>query len=121
MADCPGFEATMRATSDRRYQASAPIAAPVTVAFGSRDRILPRRQARYLAELPPGRAVVALPGCGHVPMADDPVAVAALIRSCCADQDEVRCARHGAAGNGSAKYCVSCTTRPSSNSMMLTE
>lgn len=30
-------------------------------------------------------------------------------------------ARQGAAGNGSAKYCVSCATKPRANSMMLTE
>jgi pimeloyl-ACP methyl ester carboxylesterase len=79
MGTCPGFPATMRATEPRGYLAGPPIDAPVTVAFGSRDHLL-RSRSRRLDELPPGTRVVALPGCGHVPMADDPGAVAALIR-----------------------------------------
>lgn len=76
---CPGFDATLKATARRRYLAAAPIAAPVTVAFGSRDRLLLRHQSRHLGQLPPGTRVGALPRCGHVPMADDPSAVTALI------------------------------------------
>ncbi|MFD0854205.1 alpha/beta fold hydrolase, partial [Actinomadura adrarensis] len=51
---------------------------PTTVAFGSRDLVLVRR-SRRLDELPPGTRVGKLPGCGHVPMSDDPEAVTALI------------------------------------------
>jgi pimeloyl-ACP methyl ester carboxylesterase len=79
MGACPGFDATAAATAPRRYLATTPITAPVTVAFGSRDRLLLRRQSRYPFQLPPGTRVEALPGCGHVPMADDPGAVTALI------------------------------------------
>ena len=79
MADCPGFEATIKATEPRCYRARAPIDAPVTVAFGSRDLLLLPHQSRHLGELPPGTHVAELAGCGHVPMADRPVAVAALI------------------------------------------
>ena len=79
MGTSPGVEATLRATATRRYLATAPICAPVTVAFGSRDRLLLRRQSRHLDQLPPGSRVEVLPGCGHVPIADDPEAVAALI------------------------------------------
>jgi pimeloyl-ACP methyl ester carboxylesterase len=79
MGTSPGFDATLRATATRRYLATAPVSAPVTVAFGSRDRLLLRRQSRHLDQLPPGTRVQVLPGCGHVPMADDPDAVAALI------------------------------------------
>lgn len=86
---CPGFEAALAGTARRRYLATvpaastpnapgAPIAAPVTVAFGSRDLLL-RRGSRRLDQLPPHTQAEALPGCGHVPMADDPAAVAALI------------------------------------------
>jgi pimeloyl-ACP methyl ester carboxylesterase len=78
MGSCPGFGAVMRATS-RRYLATAPISAPVTVAFGSRDRLLLRYQSRHVDQLPPGTRVERLPGCGHVPMADDPAAVTAVI------------------------------------------
>jgi len=79
MGTCPGFDATLAATARRRYLAAGPIGAPVTVAFGSRDILLLRRQARHLGQLPPGTKAETLPGCGHVPMADDPAVVAALI------------------------------------------
>jgi pimeloyl-ACP methyl ester carboxylesterase len=79
MGTCPGFDATLKATATRRYVATAPISAPVTVAFGSRDRLLLRHQSRHLDQLPPGTRVEAMPGCGHVPMADDPGAVTAVI------------------------------------------
>ena len=75
---CPGFEAALAGTARRRYLATTPIAAPVTVAFGSRDLLL-RHGSRQLDQLPPQTRAEALPGCGHVPMADDPAAVAALI------------------------------------------
>ena len=79
MGTCPGFEATLAATARRRFLATTPIGAPVTVAFGSRDVLLLPRQSRHLDQLPAGTKAEALPGCGHVPMADDPVAVAELI------------------------------------------
>jgi pimeloyl-ACP methyl ester carboxylesterase len=81
MATCPGFESALHATARRRYVASAPIGCPVTVAFGSRDWLLRPRQSRHLDELPALSRVAVLPRCGHVPMADDPAAVAALITS----------------------------------------
>jgi pimeloyl-ACP methyl ester carboxylesterase len=76
---CPGFYATLKATGPRRYLSGATIDAPVTVAFGSRDRLLRRHQSRHLDQLPPGTRLVTLPGCGHVPMADDPRSVTGLI------------------------------------------
>jgi pimeloyl-ACP methyl ester carboxylesterase len=79
MGTCPGFDATLRATARRRYQSGPPISAPVTVAFGSRDLLLLPRQSRHLDELPAGTRTGSLPGCGHVPMADNPPAVVALI------------------------------------------
>lgn len=79
MGTCPGFDATLKATVRRRFLATVPIGAPVTVAFGSRDLLLLRHQSRHLDQLPPGTQVDVLPGCGHVPMADHPGAVSALI------------------------------------------
>ena len=79
MGTCPGFDAVLRATAERRYRSGTPITAPVTVAFGSRDLLLLPRQSRHLDELPAGTRRVALPGCGHVPMADRPVEVAAVV------------------------------------------
>jgi pimeloyl-ACP methyl ester carboxylesterase len=77
MGTCPGFDATMKASATG-YRSGPPIDAPATLAFGSRDHLL-RRRSRQLGELPPGTRRAALPHCGHVPMADDPPAVAALI------------------------------------------
>jgi pimeloyl-ACP methyl ester carboxylesterase len=79
MGTCPGFAATMKATEQGYRSGGAAIDAPVTVAFGSRDLLLLPRRSRHLDELPPGTRVGALPGCGHVPMADDPHAVTAFI------------------------------------------
>ena len=79
LGTCPGFDATLKATATRRFLASAPIGAPVTVAFGSRDVLLLRHQSRHLDQLPPGTELKVLPGCGHVPMSDNPEAVTALI------------------------------------------
>ena len=78
MGTCPGFDATFASTLNRHYVPGAPIDAPVTVAFGGRDRLL-LRGSRRLDELPAGTHVGALPGCGHVPMTDDRAAVTALI------------------------------------------
>lgn len=52
---------------------------PVTVAWGTRDRILLRRQGIRAKRLIPEARLVRLPGCGHVPMNDDPALVARVI------------------------------------------
>jgi len=75
----PGFEATLKATLPRHYVSRSAIHAPVTVAFGGRDVLLLPWQSRHLDELPSDVVVRTLPGCGHIPMADDPAAVVALI------------------------------------------
>jgi pimeloyl-ACP methyl ester carboxylesterase len=79
MGTCPGFEATMRAARPIHYRATSPVDAPISVAFGSRDFILLASLSRHVEQLPPGAKVTSLPGCGHVPMPDDPDAVAAFI------------------------------------------
>ena len=48
------------------------IACPFTVAWGSRDVLLPPRQAQRWARLIEDARMVWLPGLGHAPMADDP-------------------------------------------------
>jgi pimeloyl-ACP methyl ester carboxylesterase len=72
------FEAVFAATRHRHYVAGPVHDVPVTVAFGSRDHVL-LRDSRHLGELPPDTVAAALPGCGHVAMADDPAAVVELI------------------------------------------
>jgi pimeloyl-ACP methyl ester carboxylesterase len=76
---CPGFDATLKATARRRIHGAQQVTAPVTVAFGSRDAVLLRRQSRHLGELPPDTRSRTLPGCGHLPMIDDPAQVTDLI------------------------------------------
>jgi pimeloyl-ACP methyl ester carboxylesterase len=74
-----GFGAALQGTADIHYEATRPITAPVTVAFGSRDHLLLPHQSRVLTELPPGTVVGRLPGVGHVPAAVDAPAVLALV------------------------------------------
>lgn len=52
---------------------------PVTIAWGSRDRLLLRRQGVRAKSVIPAARLVRLPGCGHVPMNDDPALVARVI------------------------------------------
>ena len=53
MGTCPGFEAALAATARRRFLATAPIGAPVTLAFGSRDiLLLPRNPATWTSFRP---------------------------------------------------------------------
>ena len=79
MASAPGFRETLRALERQRFTDGAAITVPVTVAFGTRDRVLLPVVARRRGQLPAQTRWVRLRGCGHVPMFDDPEAVAALL------------------------------------------
>ncbi|WTY39646.1 alpha/beta fold hydrolase [Nocardia salmonicida] len=52
---------------------------PITVAFGTKDRMLRPRGYRYPDALPAHTRWVSLPGCGHMPMWDDPALIARTI------------------------------------------
>jgi pimeloyl-ACP methyl ester carboxylesterase len=52
---------------------------PVTIAWGSKDRLLNRRQALVARVQLPQARFIRLPGCGHVPMTDDPELVARVL------------------------------------------
>ena len=52
---------------------------PITVAFGTKDRMLRPRGYRLPDELPLHTRWVTLPGCGHTPMWDDPELIARTI------------------------------------------
>ncbi|MGA3524868.1 alpha/beta fold hydrolase [Melissospora conviva] len=69
----------MIAKAGRGYAFSGVPAVPVTVAWGTRDRILPYRQSRQARTRLPQARHVDLTGCGHVPMHDDPELVASVI------------------------------------------
>jgi pimeloyl-ACP methyl ester carboxylesterase len=72
-----GFNAVARAARDYRFQGSPSV--PVTVAWGAKDRVLRPHQAERAKQHLPSARHVLLPACGHVPMSDDPEAVATLI------------------------------------------
>jgi pimeloyl-ACP methyl ester carboxylesterase len=79
-ATAPGFDATLPHTRRYAFHDGAQLRVPVTIAWGTRDRLLlPRQAERARAALPQARHVP-LPGCGHVPMRDDPDGIAALLR-----------------------------------------
>jgi pimeloyl-ACP methyl ester carboxylesterase len=67
------------ARAGRNYVYEGKPAVPVTVAWGSRDRILSPRMAAVARERLPEATHVDLPDCGHVPMGDDPDLVASVI------------------------------------------
>lgn len=74
----PGFAAARAAFAGHRFgPAYSDIS--VTVAWGSRDAVLPAFQARRAAVALPAAHHVRLPGCGHLPFSDDPRACAELI------------------------------------------
>lgn len=76
LAGSPGFEATF--DHSRSPLSARHITVPVTVAFGDRDWILPKR-SRCRDGLPPHATWIEKPTWGHVPMLVDPAGVARLI------------------------------------------
>ncbi|WP_175409439.1 alpha/beta fold hydrolase [Streptomyces sp. TRM64462] len=73
-----GFEPTLATQRDVLFLDDIPDV-PVTIAWGTRDRLLLRRQGVRAKRAVPGARLVRLPGCGHVPMNDDPALVARVI------------------------------------------
>lgn len=73
----PGLDAILAAY--RGYRLPAGDGAGITVAWGTRDRLLLPRQAARLGRVLPGARVVTLPGAGHLSMFDAPNEVASLI------------------------------------------
>jgi pimeloyl-ACP methyl ester carboxylesterase len=56
-----------------------PAGVPTTIAWGRRDLVLFPYHARRARKAIPGARIVSMPGVGHVPMADDPAQVAAVL------------------------------------------
>jgi pimeloyl-ACP methyl ester carboxylesterase len=52
---------------------------PVTIAWGSRDILMPRPRAAAIIQLIPHVRLLRLRGCGHVPMNDNPALVAHVL------------------------------------------
>lgn len=59
--------------------AAIPADVPVTIAWGEKDRLLPVSQARVAKRHLPNATFLPLRDCGHVPMTDDPEAVATIL------------------------------------------
>ncbi|MFF5445375.1 alpha/beta fold hydrolase [Streptomyces sp. NPDC012888] len=78
LREASGFERTLAAGGSARFTEDV-TGLPVTIAWGSRDRLLVPRQGPRAKRTIPGARLVRLPGCGHVPMNDDPALVARVI------------------------------------------
>ncbi|MEU9624537.1 MULTISPECIES: alpha/beta fold hydrolase [unclassified Streptomyces] len=78
LREATGFHPTLAVGRSVAFTDDVP-GMPVTVAWGSRDRLLLRRQGIRAKYAIPGARLVRLPGCGHVPMNDDPALVARVI------------------------------------------
>ncbi|MEV6563796.1 alpha/beta fold hydrolase [Streptomyces kronopolitis] len=78
MRDATGFASTLAAGRGVRFTDDVPDV-PVTIGWGSRDRLLRPRQGVRAKHTIPGARLVRLPGCGHVPMNDDPALVARVV------------------------------------------
>ncbi|MFB8086633.1 alpha/beta fold hydrolase [Streptomyces sp. col6] len=78
LREATGFHQTLTVGRDVLFTDDIP-GLPVTIAWGGRDRLLLRRQGVRAKHTLPGARLVRLPGCGHVPMNDDPALVARVI------------------------------------------
>jgi pimeloyl-ACP methyl ester carboxylesterase len=59
--------------------ANIPSDVRVTIAWGAKDRLLPRSQGHVAKRHLPTARFLLLPGCGHVPMTDNPELVANVL------------------------------------------
>ncbi|MFD3503752.1 alpha/beta fold hydrolase [Streptomyces sp. NPDC058676] len=78
LARATGFAETLRAGAAVQFTDDVP-GVPVTLAWGTKDRLLIRRQGVRAKQIIPRARLVRLPGCGHCPMNDDPALVARVI------------------------------------------
>ena len=61
------------------FDGHVPDGVPVTIGWGTRDRLLPQRQILMAKAKLPDALLVPLPDCGHVPMTDNPALVADVL------------------------------------------
>ncbi len=73
-ADAPGFTAANRAMRSGQFLGLADVTVPITLVWPEFDRLIARPRT-----VPAGVRQIELPGCGHMPMWDDPEAVATAL------------------------------------------
>jgi pimeloyl-ACP methyl ester carboxylesterase len=79
--ECPVYLELLRAGTHEYARGLDEIRCPVLLAWPAKDRVLPfERYGRPLSEAMPSAELRTLHGVGHVPMLDDPSAIAHLIR-----------------------------------------
>jgi pimeloyl-ACP methyl ester carboxylesterase len=61
-------------------EAAARVRCPTLVLWGDKDRMAPPKEAAALAQAIPGARVRALPGVGHLPMMEEPIAVTEALK-----------------------------------------
>jgi pimeloyl-ACP methyl ester carboxylesterase len=61
------------------FTGSIPAGVPVTIGWGTRDRLLRPRQGLLAKALLPQARLILLRGCGHIPVTDDPPLVADVL------------------------------------------
>ncbi|KQY55984.1 hypothetical protein ASD11_16010 [Aeromicrobium sp. Root495] len=71
------FERTAKQGVTYKFDRQVPV--PTTIAWATKDRILPYSQSATAKDRLPGAHHVPLPGCGHVPVIDDPELVTRVI------------------------------------------
>jgi pimeloyl-ACP methyl ester carboxylesterase len=84
-ATAPGFKEVNNAMRAGRFEGLERISVPVTLAWSERDRLV-----RPPSWLPPRVRTRVLEGCGHIPMWDDPDAVARVLIDSSADRTAIR-------------------------------
>jgi pimeloyl-ACP methyl ester carboxylesterase len=77
-ADAPDFSRHLRETTRSRFSDGGSITVPVTIAWGEKERLVPKH-ARRRDQLPPTTRWQQLPGCGHIPFWDAPELVISTI------------------------------------------
>ncbi len=79
LAASPGFQPTLATLRDDHFRGGGELSGEIVIGWGAKDRLLLPRQGDRAARAIRAARLVALPGCGHVPMSDDPQLVADLI------------------------------------------
>jgi pimeloyl-ACP methyl ester carboxylesterase len=77
LAARPAMDAILAAAAP--FTGEIPADVPVTIGWGSRDRLLSPHEAVVARQRVPHARFIRLPGCGHVPMTDDPALVARVL------------------------------------------